>query len=66
MLQELREVWFNAEKGLRLHRPARDGSADVFVWKSQGSGFRAWKKNQKVEFEVGRAPRAAGRVFRTI
>ncbi len=50
--------WFNAEKGLRLHRPPEDGSADVFVHYTeiQGSGFRTLEENQKVEFEVGQSP----------
>ncbi len=50
--------WFNSEKGYGFIQRA-DGGADVFVHYSeiQGNGFRTLDENQRVEFEVGQAPK---------
>ncbi|MDV6278694.1 cold-shock protein [Rhodococcus erythropolis] len=47
-------TWFDAEKGFGFIAPD-DGSGDVFVHFSQiqGSGFKAFVADQRVEFEIG-------------
>lgn len=53
-------TWFDAAKGFGFIAPD-DGSGDVFVHFSQiqGSGFKTFVADQRVEFEIGQGSKGS-------